>query len=420
MKIACKLFISIFVIAFSSAFANENKGFVVGYFNGVGNTPDQSSDSLRQLTLNIGSTYKNEPVAYEVFYNPTEGFLSDVAEAFAQKQRETPEIKDRWELMWEALAGVDFLTEALAQESGTGTQIMATLRTYFIALARQKTVALVNSQNFKPLVDGMTARVMSHYTEGKKFLGVAHSQGNLFINGTYTSSRPLMETDSFKVVHVASAAGTASGPYVTADIDLVINAVRLAIGETLPSNISIPVKAMYDTSDFSGHGFTSIYMNPKYPAYQQIMKHIKHALDTLETPKTKGSEGAFTLTLIWDGLGDVDLHVTEPNGTKVYYGNKEGSSGYLDVDNTYGYGPEHYYATKTFKKLQEGNYTVDVNNFCGSEERVATVQFSSDSLISKPYRVDMCEGDYQSVFSIKVIKDHKNKKFKFKILDTNS
>jgi uncharacterized protein YfaP (DUF2135 family) len=70
-----------------------------------------------------------------------------------------------------------------------------------------------------------------------------------------------------------------------------------------------------------------------------------------DTIKCSASPSAMTVTLTWDqGESDVDLHVLEPgtDGRHIYYQNM-GSSGttpYLDIDNTHGYGPEHYYATE--------------------------------------------------------------------------
>ncbi|OPY33091.1 MAG: hypothetical protein A4E32_00764 [Methanomassiliicoccales archaeon PtaU1.Bin124] len=73
------------------------------------------------------------------------------------------------------------------------------------------------------------------------------------------------------------------------------------------------------------------------------------------TVKSTASPASMTITMSWDqGSSDVDLHVLEPgaNGTEgrhIYYSNKGSDSNapYLDFDNTYGYGPEHYYATES-------------------------------------------------------------------------
>lgn len=48
--------------------------------------------------------------------------------------------------------------------------------------------------------------------------------------------------------------------------------------------------------------------------------------------------------MTWDEKPDVDLHIFEPNGVHIYYRNKQGEIGYLDVDDTSSYGPEHYFS----------------------------------------------------------------------------
>lgn len=51
-----------------------------------------------------------------------------------------------------------------------------------------------------------------------------------------------------------------------------------------------------------------------------------------------GGKGDLKITLLWDYDADMDLHVIEPDGTHIYYGNRRptNSRGYLDVDNTRG------------------------------------------------------------------------------------
>lgn len=64
--------------------------------------------------------------------------------------------------------------------------------------------------------------------------------------------------------------------------------------------------------------------------------------------ESTAARGALTVTLSWgQGSSDVDLHVLEPYGRHIYFANSmpDANGPYLDFDNTYGYGPEHYYAT---------------------------------------------------------------------------
>lgn len=62
------------------------------------------------------------------------------------------------------------------------------------------------------------------------------------------------------------------------------------------------------------------------------------ATDPVRTAESIGSTGALKITLLWSFHADIDLHVTQPNGTEIYYKRKRDDStgGYLDVDNREG------------------------------------------------------------------------------------
>jgi hypothetical protein len=69
------------------------------------------------------------------------------------------------------------------------------------------------------------------------------------------------------------------------------------------------------------------------------------------TPPPLGT-GDLQVTLTWnngteqcgeEGAVDVDLHVVEPDDTRVYYGNDVGPTAELDFDNVCGFGPENIF-----------------------------------------------------------------------------
>lgn len=91
--------------------------------------------------------------------------------------------------------------------------------------------------------------------------------------------------------------------------------------------------------------------------------------------------------MTWDGPGDVDLHVTEPDGGHVFYASSVGAVGYLDVDNRAADGPEHYYATCDPARLQPGVYSVGVNNFARADGRTATVLLNTPGRAYDPVRL---------------------------------
>ena len=93
------------------------RGYTVGFFNGVWNTNTQDGalSGLNALKVLIGSTYKTEPVEYQLFYNNTGSTVGatsaqDVAEVFVQRAREfdaTGELGKRFEYFWEAASDGD-------------------------------------------------------------------------------------------------------------------------------------------------------------------------------------------------------------------------------------------------------------------------------------------------------------------------
>jgi uncharacterized protein YfaP (DUF2135 family) len=98
-----------------------------------------------------------------------------------------------------------------------------------------------------------------------------------------------------------------------------------------------------------------------------------------DTIKSTASPASMTITLTWNqDSTDVDLHVLEPgtSGRHIYYNDRGYSTNapYLDMDNTRGYGPEHYYATENMTLPDStslyGTYQFRVNYYAdhtGSE-----------------------------------------------------
>ena len=67
------------------------------------------------------------------------------------------------------------------------------------------------------------------------------------------------------------------------------------------------------------------------------------------------------VVMTWDAdLTDMDLWVTNPEGERIYYGDRRGEDGgFYNYDFTRGYGPEEYF----IKKALEGGYRVEGNYF---------------------------------------------------------
>lgn len=235
-------------------------------------------------------------------------------------------------------------------------------------------VALVNSPT--AVVHVLTYK--REILEGRKVVLVAHSQGNFFANRAYTSLSA-DEKRSTGIVSVANPdSAVADGrPYTTLTNDWVIAAIPGALrGNTTNSPNA--------SHDFLHHGFVESYLVAGTASQSRILGHVRNAIDTVESPVAGAEEGVITVTLTWGAQPDVDLHVFEPGGEHVYYANLQGTSGFLDLDDVTGFGPEHYYASCS--SLQTGTYGVGVNYFNGSQPETAVVQVQAGLLV-RTYQV---------------------------------
>jgi hypothetical protein len=68
---------------------------------------------------------------------------------------------------------------------------------------------------------------------------------------------------------------------------------------------------------------------------------------------------------------DIDLHVVEPGGTRVFFGNTTGPTAQLDADNQVAFGPENIFVQPG--QAAAGTYTVQVVYFCGLANTNASV-----------------------------------------------
>ncbi len=115
---------------------------------------------------------------------------------------------------------------------------------------------------------------------------------------------------------------------------------------------------------------------------------VRHARET-------GHSGNLKITLLWDFQGDIDLHVTQPNGRTINFENMEDSStgGTLDVDNKRGGNgsAENIY----WENPPRGEYFVFLNYYQAStstdiaESGICTVVVFQEGKPEQTYRVEM-------------------------------
>ena len=80
--------------------------------------------------------------------------------------------------------------------------------------------------------------------------------------------------------------------------------------------------------------------------------------------KAGAKEGHITVSLIWENLNDLDLHCIDPNGEEIYFGNRIGKLGNLDVDmNAGGKSSKEPVENLFYEKPVKGEYQIFVNHY---------------------------------------------------------
>lgn len=275
------------------------RDIVIGFFNGVANTRAAAQDSLDRLKQEFGSQHKDAPLKYDWFYNQTAcgkgtlgklSCLEDVAEVFEQRSRELDGVlANRWETFWDILAGrhqqdASFTGGLLNLLGNGGNALLQWLDATTSALINQLTrdtlkllTLFTDSPTYENRADHLE-RLMRYADEGAGLSLVAHSQGNLFLNSAHDALKAVKPDAKVHVVHVAPASPTLRGEHLLADIDLVINGLRITGLNSVPDiNINLPLSKI----DPSGHGFEPTYLDTARAAYVRTRGLIVHSLDAL-------------------------------------------------------------------------------------------------------------------------------------------
>jgi hypothetical protein len=359
-------------------------GIQFGFFNGVKTTKDEADRALNTLEQIYGTkTPADETITYQVFYNHTNG-IEDFVETFEQRMAEqASELKDRFELFNEAVRGsgrwIDSIKSAVPAYVGAFDGVLQLFQAFVVRVLTgwiAKPPTFTDYAKHRNQIDSVTQ-------EGKKLLLFAHSQGNLFANKAFDYTRTKVGANSVKLVHAAPASVLLNGEHTLADLDVVINALRIT-GSVAGNTDTIPLPGLREAGlgkgkDALGHGLLEIYLNKSLDTSKRLKAQVETAFTSLVSPPQKLVPGYLTATLTWDGIGDVDLHTYEPSGRHVYFDSPVGAAGELDEDNTVANGPEHYYASCDTNKLQTGVYQFAVANYSGALGRKAMVHLVSAS-----------------------------------------
>lgn len=359
-----KYFLSIVLTTFifltsHVAYGQDTTGFcsekdtAIYFGNGILTTRPEAKRAFAKLeneVMSVVSAEEFEKINFYLAYNNTNGLINDLLESVIQ------DLSTDVTLFWRILAN--------------GVPMPESFKDNLLALATSiDEAALLNNQDLSIQVTSYKNSIL----EGKKVIVVSHSQGNFFANQAYGNLSGT-ERNSFGIVSVANPDSTVAGGghYTTLFEDLVILAVTIAKQKAhLPTPLPPNVTNFLSLADLTGHNFINAYLALNSNSKSKILNDILNVKAGLSPPGNTGGQGIITVTLTWGAQPDVDLHAFEPNGAHVYYANRFGPSGYLDVDDVTSFGPEHYYVG--CDTIETGNYQVGVNYYRGSTPEVASV-----------------------------------------------
>jgi hypothetical protein len=251
-------------------------GYTLGFFNGVWNTELEAvdgrnalQDAFEEVSGRTDDTYQGEDVNYELFYNHTgatvgAGALQDIAEVFVQRANEldpTGELsKNGFYFFWESYTGD---TPGYANTAGNSNSsilsFIADFNNAVVQGAATSLAALLSSPPTTSDYANQQAQLDQLAAAGRKFVLVAHSQGNLFVNQAYDHIQPAVGSNRVQAVHIAPASPTLRGPWLLSQFDLVINGLRLLNGTNTVPNINIDIP--FSSEDPSGHTLVGTYLD---------------------------------------------------------------------------------------------------------------------------------------------------------------
>lgn len=259
-----------------------NEGFYIGYLNGVGMSRVDATRQLEQFQKQLSFAPTNkQPVTYDLLYNTTQGYASDLAEVFEQRAAEsdaTGLLQQRYEYISASPTDTD-----IAPISGLANAIQYIQQGYQALMI--KALAALGSVA-RPIAPEdyvrHNAQLDVAVTNGKKFMLISHSQGSLFLNHAFDYITPKVSAGRIKVNYIAPATPVLHGDYSLTSIDLVINGLGLLQGsKSIPANNTPMPAAM---SDVTGHGVLETYLDKARTGEKMVLAKINAALNSFNYP----------------------------------------------------------------------------------------------------------------------------------------
>ncbi len=356
------------------------------FINGVMNTPTEamlSASELKQALRAQGSSLTDN-TSFRWFYNrsgldnrTTEEMCTILAYALALYAN-LPALP----------VFVDALLAAAQHDAAERCAAAYGLVADFGQAAIQRAEDLIGATPSQSEVIQFRNVLAQDINSGKKVLVIAHSQGNIIADQAI-GGLPSDVTTEVGVVAVASPTNYPQSSarlgtrlaHQTLQRDFI-----LQLPGAFPANGSNPVSDDAFFASASVHSFRDSYL-AHAQSRAPLVSSALAVLSDVDNQREGAGQGYFQVTLTWSIAGDIDLHVFEPGGTEVYYGNPVGQYGELDRDDLVGTGPENYFVCHE-DELAAGSYRIEVDNFSGTAGTVATIAVRAGNEI-KGYSVTM-------------------------------
>jgi hypothetical protein len=111
------------------------------------------------------------------------------------------------------------------------------------------------------------------------------------------------------------------------------------------------------------------------------------------------------VTLTWNTLADMDLHITEPSGISVSWQRRKGLTAIYEIDNTVGFGPETTYVP--VGGAAPGVYQVSIVHYQHDLPTISTVSITlnvgSPNARTEIYRRQTLVADHESAVNVALV-----------------
>lgn len=170
-----KQLLTIFVFLFLNVYTAdaESTCSAVVHINGINTDRAEAEANKFKLSSAVGNTHNNKPLKYVLAYNPTEGFLSDLADVIEAKHNEYPAVIEA--------EMIRFYLLAQNQEVNQTNLDIEMVTNFYVDQIESKGYVNLNDNDLETIL----AEINGAVTKDENILLVPHSQGGLYANSVY-------------------------------------------------------------------------------------------------------------------------------------------------------------------------------------------------------------------------------------------